>query len=165
MLGEDRRIMLQVLAHKARILRNKAFLRVKADSDRQPAAPAGRMPPWKTGTWVMTEKIHNLTLSTRPAEAPGADPTMLESAFPGAIPWSGLWFGKGYLTVIYPLKAITSSACRYYEKLSVSLFGEEQDWLSCHSVEPMPPKLIRQSAGGKKPFQLDEAETVPPAPV
>jgi len=155
MLGEDRRIMLQVLAHKARILRNKASLEESSTliDSLLPLPADASMEDWYL---VMIEKIHNLTLSTRLAEALELTQTMLEKCVSRGNTRVRAWF-KRYLTVIYFFKGDYLKCLRYYEK-SLSLSGEEQDWLSRHSVGAYAAKAYQATGQEEKAVPLMEAE-------
>ncbi len=147
--------MLQVLAHKARILRNKASLE-ESSTLIDSLLPLPEDAPMEDWYMVMIEKIHNLTLSTCLAEALELTQTMLEKCVSRGNTRVRAWFERS-LTVIYFVKGDYLKCLRYYEK-SLSLSEEEQDWLSRHCVGVYAAKAYQLTGQEEKAVPLMEAE-------
>jgi len=154
-LNGDRKVLLQVMAHKARILRNKVSFE---ESSRllDSLLPLPEDTPMEDMYLVMIEKIHNLTLSTRLSEALELTLSMMEKCATRGNTKVRAWFER-YLTVIYFYKGDYLKCLRYYEK-SLSLSEKEQDWLSRHCVGAYAAKAYQVTGREEKAVPLMEAE-------
>lgn len=151
----ERKLLLQVMAHKARILRSKVSFE---ESNRliDSLLPLPEETPMEDCYLVLIEKIHNLTLSTRLQEAWELTMSMLEKCASSGNIRVRAWFER-YLTVIYFYKGDYINSLRCYEK-SLSLSAEEQDWLSRHCVGAYAAKAYQVTGREEKALPLMEAE-------
>jgi len=151
----DSRVLLQVTAHKARILRNKASLEESShliDSMlplRDDVSPEDRY-------LLIIEKIHNLTLSTHLRDALELTLSMMEECAACGNARVRAWFER-YLTVIYFYQGDYIKCLYYYEK-SLSLPEEEQDWLARHCVGAYAAKAYQMTGQEEKAVPLMETE-------
>lgn len=154
-LEGDRRILVQVMAHKARILRSKVSF-AESNSLLDSLLPLPEDTPMEDVYLVMIEKIHNLTLSTRLTEALELTQSLIEQCTVRGNTRVRAWFER-YLTVVYFYKGDYLKCLKYYEK-SLSLTDVEQDWLSRHCVGPYAAKAYQVNGQGEKALPLMEAE-------
>lgn len=154
-LKGDRKILLQVMAHRARILRSMVSLE---ESNRllDSILPPPEDIPMEDLYMVMIEKIHNLTLSTRLSESLELTTAMAEKCAAKGNSRVRAWFER-YLTVIYFYKGDYIKCLHYYEK-SLSLPEEEQDWLSRHCVGAYAAKAYQVTGQEEKSVPLMESE-------
>lgn len=153
-LGMDRKVLLQVMTHKARILRNKVSVE---ESSRvlDSLLPLPEDVPMEDRYLVVIEKIHNLTLSTRLSEALKLTLAMAEQSGACGDAKVKAWFER-YLTAIYFYRGDYLKCIHYYEK-SLSLSEEEQDWLARHSVGAYAAKAYQVTCQVEKAVSLMEA--------
>lgn len=154
-LNEDRRVMLQVMAHKARILRSRVSL-VESSNLIDSLLPLPEDAPIEDFYLVMIEKIHNLTLATRLREAMDLTLAMAEMCGMRGSGRVKAWFER-YLTAIYFYKGDYLNCLHYYEK-SLAIPEEEQNWLSRHCVGAYAAKAYQVTGQEKKAIPLMEAE-------
>ncbi|HHW00107.1 MAG TPA: AAA family ATPase [Clostridiaceae bacterium] len=154
-LSGDSRVLLQVMAHKARILRNKASYE---ESNRliDSMLPLPDDAPPEDWYLLIIEKIHNLTLSTRLCDALELTLSMVKKCAAYGNARVRAWFER-YLTVIYFYQGNYKKCLHYYEK-SLSLPEEEQDWLARHSVGAYAAKAYQVTGQEEKAVSLMEAE-------
>lgn len=154
-LEGDQKILLQVMAHKARILRNRVSIE-ESNHLIDSLLPLPDDTPLEDMYLLMIEKIHNLTLSTCLNEALDLTISMLEKcAFYGNIRVRA-WFER-YLTAIYFYRGDYIKCLHYYEK-SLSLSKREQDWLSRHCVGAYAAKAYQVTGREEKAIPLMEEE-------
>jgi len=154
-LKEDRKVILQVMAHKARILRSKVSFE---ESSRliDSLLPLQEDTSMEDRYMVMIEKIHNLTLSTRLSEALELTLSLLEKCAACGNTRVRAWFER-YLTVIYFYQGDYIKCLYYYEK-SLSISEEEQDWLSRHCAGAYAAKAYQVTGREEKAVPLMEEE-------
>lgn len=155
MLERDDKVMLQVMVHKARILRSKVSLE---ESSRllDGLLPLPETTPMEDLYLVMIEKIHNLTLSTRLSEALELTLSMMEKCELRGEARVRAWFER-YLTAVYFYMGDYKKCLFYYEK-SLTLPEDEQDWLSRHCVGAYAAKAYQVTGREENALALMEAE-------
>ncbi len=143
------------MAHKARILRNRASLE-ESSGLLESLLPLPEDAPPEDWYLVVIEKIHNLVLSSRLREARELTLSMLEKCAACGSARVRAWFER-YLTAIYFYRGDYLKCLHYYEK-SLSLSEEEKDWLSRHCVGAYAAKAYQVTGQEEKAVPLMEAE-------
>lgn len=152
---DDKSLYLHAMTHMARVLRNRVSFE---ESTRciDALLPLLQDAPMQDWYGVMIEKIHNLTLTSRLADAMELTMTMMEQCLKAGEVGVKVWFER-YLTVIYFYQGNYKSCVQAYEN-SLSIPLEEQDWLMRHSIGAYAAKAYQVTGQEEKVLPLLERE-------
>ncbi len=153
--GEDKNLYYFVMAHMARVLRNRVSF---TESTRciDLLLPLPKDIPAQALYGVMIEKIHNLTLLSRLVEALDLTKKMMERCLEAGMPGVKAWFER-YLVVIYFYMGDYKNCIHVYEKTK-AIPREEQEWLMRHSVGGYAAKAYQMTGQEADAIPLLEAE-------
>ncbi len=152
---DDRRLYLQAMTHKARVLRNRASFEesTRCVDGLLPVLEGAPMQDWYE---VIIEKIHNLTLTSQLAEALELTQRMMDACLISGDVRVKAWFGR-YLTAIYFYMGDYRGSLRAYEQ-SLSIPQLERDWLMRHCVGAYAAKSYQMMGQEEKVLPLLESE-------